>query len=404
MKRYIVHIVQLCLAVVCPMLFTASCADADDEPQEPSANQQKVQMILRVSATDGATPTATYIPENERMHSLRIIVLDGAGAIEHNLFLDFSEEPRMEYYRVLTLRNNEERKIYLIANEESVGGLHEALEAQTEGDGGFEQFATGFTFTPDYTKPLPMTSCYPVSIGTEKHIEKTFHVVYAATKFDIAFNNHHDRDVKVNSFTLSAPASSMYLMAHLEENAGVYKADASGKGVKTGFVINDGDEALYWINWLKYAADESQANPTDETLADKRGWILEYAIPEGAQQTAAQDLLQTANNGQPLVLGKDQTTSLPTFYLPESKNLAEASAFAPKLEQEYKLNLVMTETDEGGIRTQTFSDLRLPNLRALFRNTHVSLNITLKNNILVVIVDLCPYTSKELFPLFGLDV
>lgn len=404
MKNRIVHIAMFCLALACPVLLAVSCADGADGLQQQDADGQTVQMVLRVNAADIASASG-YTPVNERMHTLRIIVLDGSGTVERNMFIDFSYEPQTEYRKVLELEKREQKKIYLIANERSVEGLGDALKVQTVGAKGFEALVNGFTFVPDYTKPLPMTSCYTVSIGEEKYIEKTFHVVYAASKFDINFVNNRDRDVTVTSFTLSSPASGMYLMPHLDENAGVYKAGNDGKGVKTSFVINEGDGELYWIDWLKYAAEESQTNQSDETLADRRGWILEYAIPQGAQQDAAHDLLQAANNGSPLVLAEGQTTGMPTFYLPESRNMmAAASAFAPGLEQEYMMNLVLTETDEGGIREQTFRDIRLPNLRALFRNTHVKVNITIKSNILVVVVDLVPYTSKELNPLFGLDV
>ncbi|MDE5561520.1 MAG: hypothetical protein K2J00_06960, partial [Bacteroidaceae bacterium] len=191
---------------------------------------------------------------------------------------------------------------------------------------------------------------------------------------------------------------------HLDENAGVYKAGNDGKGVKTAFVIDGRDGVLDWIDWLRYIAEESQMNQSDVELADRRGWILEYAIPQGAQQTAAHDVLQAANDGNALVLAQGKTTGMTTFYLPESRNLVANSTFAPELEQEYMMNLVLTEKHGNSINTRTFSGIRLPNLRALFRNTHVKVNITIESNILEVIVDLAPYTSKELKPVFGLDV
>lgn len=409
MRQSIIHsIIIFLMALALPLMVACGhqeepLTDITDATDVMEDADGQMQMVLRVSTADVASASG-QIPVNERMHTLRIIALDESKTVERNIFIDFSNEPRTEHRIIIRLQNKEQKKIYLIANERSVEGLYNALEAKTEGAKGFEEWVNDFTFVPDYTQPLPMTSCYTVSIGEETYIEKTFHVVYAATKFDINFVNDRGRDVTLSSFTLSAPASSMYLMPHLHQDAGVYKADKDGKVVKdTPFVIDNKDGGMYWIDWLKIVAEESQANPDDQTLADKRGWILEYDIPSDAQQDAAHDLLQAVNNGQPLVLYKNKTTNISTFYVPESKKLAETSTFAQGLEQKYIMNLELTETDETGTKTKAFST-PLPNLRALFRNTHVKVNITLKDNILVVIVDLVPYTSKELNPIFGLDV
>lgn len=401
MKKRIGQILLFCLTLICPVLITVSCTDVADELQQQSADSQKVQMTLRVRSIDRATSASGFL-RNERMHSLRIIVLEESGAIERNIFIGFPDAPKEQYEKVLEFEKRGHKTFYLIANESSIDGLHGQLNKQKEGTKDFEQFINNLSFVPDYSKPLPMTSSYTVNVGEERYIEKTFYVVYAATKFDIDFVNNRDLDVTVKSFTLSSPASSMYLMPHLDEDAGVYKANSAGRGEKVPFVFDN--EERYWIDWLKDVAEESRMYRDDKTLADRRGWIMEYAIPEGAQQTEPKDILQLACGEEPFVLAKNQTTDMPTFYLPESRNLAASSAFAAGLEQEYMLNIVLTETDEGGIREQIFSDIRLPNLRALFRNTHVIVDINIKSNILEVVVDLVPYTSKELKPVFGLDV
>lgn len=406
MNNRIRHIILFCLTLVWPVLFNVSCADIVEEQQQQSYELQKYKLLLHVGATSRATYAAGSSP-NEQMHSLRIIVLDESGVIEHNVFLDFSQEPKIEHVEELDLQKKGQKEVYLIANESSVsdGRLHDALEWRQTGMKGFEQFINEYRFVPDYSKPLPMTSCYSVSIGEAEHIEKDFYVVYDATKFDIEFNNNRDCDVTVKSFTLSAPASSMYLMPHLNEDAGVYKVNKANKdeiGVKAPFKIDDGEE-LFWIDWLKYAADESQANEPNKELADNRGWILEYAIPEGAQQIAPKDLLQYANSGQTLKLEKAKTTALPTFYLPESKNIATTSTFAQGLEQEYMLNIVLTEEREGGLKTQAFPDVRLPNLRSLFRDTHVVIRLNLQPHIVECEVSVVPYVIINLEPGFGWD-
>lgn len=54
------------------------------------------------------------------MYTLRIVVLHADGSVEHNVYVDFGNVPQTECFRILEVTRNETKKIYLIANEESV--------------------------------------------------------------------------------------------------------------------------------------------------------------------------------------------------------------------------------------------------------------------------------------------
>ena len=84
----------------------------------------------------------------------------------------------------------------------------------------------------------------------------------------------------------------------------------------------------------------------------------------------------------------------PVFYLPESKKPKAGSATYG--EQEYTLKLDMSENGKELSFTKTF-----PNLKALFRNTHVLVDITFteKDEVKVQVV---PYAEVILEPEFGL--
>lgn len=85
--------------------------------------------------------------------------------------------------------------------------------------------------------------------------------------------------------------------------------------------------------------------------------------------------------------------SVPVFYLPESKC---AKADATDGEQEYTMTLQIAG------RTEPFV-LKLPNLKALFRNTHVVVNIAMYHN-LQLSVDVIPFTSEGVLnPDYGLE-
>ena len=85
--------------------------------------------------------------------------------------------------------------------------------------------------------------------------------------------------------------------------------------------------------------------------------------------------------------------NIPVFYLPESKS---PKAGATDGEQEYTLTIKINGKDEPFI-------CKLPNLKALFRNTHVVVNITMYHN-LEIVLDVIPYSEVPLDPIFGLDV
>ena len=83
---------------------------------------------------------------------------------------------------------------------------------------------------------------------------------------------------------------------------------------------------------------------------------------------------------------------VPVFYLPESKNL---KAGEPTVgEQEYTLSINIVG------RAETFV-CKLDKLKALFRNTHLVVNITMYNSNEIV-VDVIPYSEVILEPEFGL--
>lgn len=152
------------------------------------------------------------------------------------------------------------------------------------------------------------------------------------------------------------------------------------------------DESLYWINWLKKVADESQQSPDDVELADKRGWIQAYDIPS---ETSHQEVTVNGPLEVPSMTGDQPGKAVfPVFYLPESKKLK--AGLATYGEQEYTLKLDMSENGKELSFTKTF-----PNLKALFRNTHVLVDITFteKDEVKVQVV---PYAEVILEPEFGL--
>ena len=381
MKEILRHIVWMTILVSWALL-SASCRGGEvSYTDEVQPDDDTAILVLRTGLLDQtrASDRVNDVVDNsvEYMYTLRIVILHENGTVEHNMYIDFGEIPQTECYRIFKVTRNETKKIYLIANEENAStDLHEQLETLTTGNTTFASIVDNFVFIPDYKNPIPMSSVYDVPVKAENLVEREFYLVRAATKFAFRFTNKRKSKVSIDAIHISDIAGATYLIPHKREPL---------------FMSFD-DESLYWINWLKKVADESQQSPDDVELADKRGWIQAYDIPS---ETSHQEVTVNGPLEVPSMTGDQPGKAVfPVFYLPESKKLKAGSATYG--EQEYTLKLDMSENGKELSFTKTF-----PNLKALFRNTHVLVDITFteKDEVKVQVV---PYAEVILEPEFGL--
>lgn len=381
MKEILRHIVWMTILVSWALL-SASCRGGEvSYTDEIQPDDDTAILVLRTGLLDQtrASDRVNDAVDNpvEYMYTLRIVILHENGTVEHNMYIDFGEIPQTECYRIFKVTRNETKKIYLIANEENAStDLHEQLETLTTGNTTFASIVDNFVFIPDYKNPIPMSSVYDVPVKAENLVEREFYLVRAATKFAFRFTNKRKSKVSIDAIHISDIAGATYLIPHKREPL---------------FMSFD-DESLYWINWLKKVADESQQSPDDVELADRRGWIQAYDIPS---ETSHQEVTVNGPLEVPSMTGDQPGKAVfPVFYLPESKKLKAGSATYG--EQEYTLKLDMSENGKELSFTKTF-----PNLKALFRNTHVLVDITFteKDEVKVQVV---PYAEVILEPEFGL--
>ena len=381
MKEILRHIVWMTILVSWALL-SASCRGGEvSYTDEVQPDDDTAILVLRTGLLDQtrASDRVNDAVDNpvEYMYTLRIVILHENGTVEHNMYIDFGEIPQTECYRIFKVTRNETKKIYLIANEENAStDLHEQLETLTTGNTTFASIVDNFAFIPDYKNPIPMSSVYDVPVKAENLVEREFYLVRAATKFAFRFTNKRKSKVSIDAIHISDIAGATYLIPHKREPL---------------FMSFD-DESLYWINWLKKVADESQQSPDDVELADRRGWIQAYDIPS---ETSHQEVTVNGPLEVPSMTGDQPGKAVfPVFYLPESKKLKAGSATYG--EQEYTLKLDMSENGKELSFTKTF-----PNLKALFRNTHVLVDITFteKDEVKVQVV---PYAEVILEPEFGL--
>lgn len=375
MIRPVTAVIQLCMLVACNIYDNYPVED-----EAPNADPNGATLVLKVGL---ATPTRAD-NDRENMHSLRVVLLDADGKVEYNDYINSSSRPDLfdskndgtgltefdySQYRYIRTRPGK-KKIFLIANEESVGSvqsangdftsLTEALASKQVGDSGFEAFANSIYFKPDFSKNIVISSMYEFEIPekvleTEDHRyipEQTFWLVRAAAKFQFFFENHRYNPVTIDNLTISSVADDTYLMGHV--GATEYTKDG-----------------IYWVDWLKKVSDATTANPDDpenDGINGRYGWLTDYTIP----QTAHKELnVKNAIAGDKWVIDQyadnAEPWTLPPVYCSESRNMSGD-------EQNYTLTITLTD-DDG--KPQTFTedlDLELP---ALFRNTSVRVKIAL---------------------------
>lgn len=338
MKEILRHIVWMTILVSWALL-SASCRGGEvSYTDEVQPDDDTAILVLRTGLLDQtrASDRVNDAVDNpvEYMYTLRIVILHENGTVEHNMYIDFGEIPQTECYRIFKVTRNETKKIYLIANEENAStDLHEQLETLTTGNTTFASIVDNFVFIPDYKNPIPMSSVYDVPVKAENLVEREFYLVRAATKFAFRFTNKRKSKVSIDAIHISDIAGATYLIPHKREPL---------------FMSFD-DESLYWINWLKKVADESQQSPDDVELADKRGWIQAYDIPS---ETSHQEVTVNGPLEVPSMTGDQPGKAVfPVFYLPESKKLKAGSATYG--EQEYTLKLDMSENGKELSFTKT---------------------------------------------------
>ena len=391
MKPNIIHSIVVCLMAF-TLPFMVACSSQEESLPD---HVTEAVLYLNIATMEQTRASVTELPDNEKMRSVRVIVLHTDGTVEHNRYYSL-EGPQVQKYILLKVKPDEKKKILLFANEESVStveGVNVAGENQTltaffnsytKNMPGFEAAANNLYFAPDYSsgKPIPMSSLYEIDFPEKGNFDGTFYVVRVAAKFTINFMNWRGEEVTVKDFTIESHADKNFLMAHVndsEQNRQLFK----GKS---------------WIDWLKEVSDASTEND-DYATTEAVGWLKDYELPAQADRARTYTHgtvivgvptvdITTPDNSKP-GLARD----VPVFYLPESMNLKAGTTDG---EQEYTMTININGRSEPFV-------CKLPNLKALFRNTHVVVNITLYNS-MEIEVDVIPYSEVFLDPVFGLDV
>ena len=349
-----------------PVIGFSSCIGESYPEEAPVQPEQDGKMWLHINVS--SLNAASIAGDNNRdlIYSLRVIMLNDKGEVEFNQYERLSSPQTRYEFDVLAKAG--EKRFYFIANADDIdiyepGNSNpmkewEFFNRYPYGSTGFEDAVKELYFENSYfdntSYPLPYTSKYVVTTQPGKQ-NYEFWLVKAATKYTVHFENSRGESVELNNLYISQLVDKMYLMPNVSQET------ISGK---------------YWIDWLHEVSDEShlpESNQGDVDFNDKWGWLTGYRVPEAESfdlylvknGNVTIPGLQTAAGEEP----KPGTADLGPFYSVEGMNLLEGGGGL----QQYTVHLDLTDNKDNS----HIEDYRiLPNLSALFRNTHVIINIT----------------------------
>ena len=247
-------------------------------------------------------------------------------------------------------------------------------------------------------------------------------------------------DIDVLGWTLSNTAVRAYLMPHLEPRT--YNGNGwSYNGWARGWT-NGGQNALTiptqymdsyektksagdyyggaWMLWLKDEAERTQTNDYNgDALDSKYEWLTGYEVPAGTEPlehsygapipVPAPTKREDGTYGETSVLvpndvGDENAVYKDAVYFAESKNSPDTDG-----RQHYWLEVSVRQTNTSDDVTpvyKTYTCEDLPNCLSLFRDTDLLVRVRfrrLRTDGLEMAVDVVPYGSIELDPVFGLE-
>lgn len=347
------------------------------------------------------------------------------------------------------------KKIYLIANHEGLKGVDgkplnfgaEAFIPDENGKAPIDDYVfaldDNYRYLPE-SYGIPMTAMYEIDIPDRKDwpeedknkgeykLPESLYVVRAATKYSFSFTNKSPRRkiLVTDACVEQVIDDRMYLMPHVntDTESGKYWVVSDGKkkllgttdGSSTGG--NSWIKKVDWIDWMGAEAEKTKNNDTEPLESEE--WLTDYEVPdkEGGvtsgdetvsnDETVSHRITFTPSVEVPAANATEGTepkriTVPGNFYLPESRSVKDNDEL--KL-QEYQLTIYTKETfveKDGTVSANVTPVVRsytgtLPHLASLFRNTHVKVNVVFNDFTIDWEVDVEPYWSVELDPIFGL--
>ena len=377
-------------ALILMMSLTGCSLVMDDDTRTPSDG--KATLILNIATSREGTPgigtssptrgvTVTpddyYGPETgELMRTLRVIIANGAGMVEHNLFFDNLGQVSSHTTDKVHVVGNDRKTIYLIANEEAftlegdVTDPAELLGSLTAGSDIDETAMKNLVLMADKHKPdwndnskrlLPITNIEHFNVGEayEEPYSATLYVHRAAVKYTFLFNNETNLPVSLDSIYLRGESDREFLFP-----------------VVAGYNMDNKEDNMY-----RPTASHTPRETKFREVREKIGISIPskqpgYRIPRSLYFTEGSRLAGTHTEGDKII------------------------------EDVYKVSVVINGVQTPWRKLDWFypeKPSEIKEMTELPRNTHVVVQFTLTPKGISAVACVQPYAEQKLEPFFGLE-
>lgn len=357
MKRFASYI------ILCSLLLFYACEPAVKNHGKDNDGMLLVNLDIHVALSDvsnALTKTTEYADaanNNEKMHTLRIIIVRPDWTVEANRWIDLKDAATLmhnpERFRV---KGNETKWIYLFVNENTTVTDKNTKTTRKLVDFDLNSIKEGGYFpinaieglkirlennTEQIDGPLPMSERHKFTVTEEPEQECNLFVTRAAVKFSLHIINEIGRSITFDGFSIDKMANMEWYMPR----------------------------ATY-----------------DEPNEDGQREITTYEVPaETGYYTYDKNLYSDA-----VTINPYGEKVLDPIYLLEGKYTDDPNNEGHNYSMEISLNNITGR-------------YYFPNLPTLPRNTHVVVRITYKDFAKVTCeVDVIPYSEIILEPGFGL--
>ena len=350
--------------ILCSLLLFCACGSVVEDHGGDHDGTLLVNLDVSVALSDVSdaltrTGTAGYADaanENEKMHTLRIVIVRPDGTVEANRLIDLgaaaSLRHEMERFKVF---GNERKRIYLFVNEgtTAIDKISNSERELVEFDWNSIEVGRDFPVnaieelrirleddTEQIEGPLPMSEKHEYFVDEEPEQSCSLFVTRAAVKFTFRIINKSSRSISFDGLTMDKMAREEWYMPRAEYG----EPDETGRREITEYEVPAG------VGYYVYGKNTP--------------------VPDGVTVDAGHE------------------TVLNPIYLLEGKYADDADS------RNYSMEISVDDIT----RKHYF-----PMLTTLPRNTHVVVNITYDEDAKVTCdVDVIPYSEVILDPGFGL--
>lgn len=433
----------LCLPLLV-MAMTSCIHENDVFFEEETETYGKGDVTIIVHFSPLAMSRAGNQEVVEKIQSIRLIMLSDEG-VEANIYKSWGggSYNAENFSYVLRLQATAGTKqFYFFANEESVSeimyqpvsgvtlptglpdnfsDLLESLTVYDETDPGYSSsevssILNSVYYEPEYTISnnvvyLPYSSTYektalPSSPENPIINEYTMFMVPDAVKFSFNFINNRYNDINITEIIVSGIGNNGITYP---ENAGISNLNFLNANVNsTDLFKTYNNVSYYWIDWLAQIAMLSQEHPgaiDNNNFNNLFGWIEDYNLPASSVPSAA---TLFADQSNPLVIpgtatddmiGDNIPVIVGPYYLPESNNpvsylkKGQDGRDMVVTEQQYYLTLGINEPMAQELPPE-FKNEIIPNLKALFRDTHEIITIRFTEGDVEVYAEIAGWNPK----------